>query len=223
MTTTRHETALHCTMAFVGGVFGVYALLEHSNVFGSAQTNNLISIVEGLLSMDLFHVLVRLGSLFIYAAGIVLTVWLSKRYPEYQKRTSILIDCLAALILGLMPRDINPFVAVYPIAFAMSIQWCSFVGVNKNASATTFSTNNFRQLVTAVFNYAEQKNHKDLFRIKFYISTLLSFHSGVAVICVVWQYVPHHCIWLTFAPLLMALVLDAEVRRRKSAVQSNPT
>lgn len=215
MDTTKQENLLHYTMSFIGGIFGIYALLEHSNVFGSAETSNLIMLVENLLDRDAFHTLIRIGCLLMYAVGIILTIWISKYHLSVQKRICILIDGIAALILGILPRSINPIIAIYPIAFAMSFQWCSFRGVHENISATTFSTGNFRHLVTGIFNYISDKKHDDLLRIKFYILTMLAFHSGVAVIYIVWPYIPHHCIWLAFIPLSVAAILEFVIRQRK--------
>ena len=125
-------------------------LLEHSNVFGSAKTSNMILLVNDLLQWDLFHIIIRFVSLIVYALGIIFTLWMAKYHPIIQKRICIIIDCLAALILGFLPENIHPVIALYPVAFAMSIQWCSFRGIRENPSAATFSTGNFRQLVTTI-------------------------------------------------------------------------
>lgn len=200
----KQDALLHYIMSFVGGIFAIYALLEHSNVFGSAETSNMILLVNDFLHWDIFHILIRLGSLFVYAFGIILTVWMAKYHAASQKKICIVIDCFAALILGFLPESVHPVIALYPVAFAMSIQWCSFRGVGGNPSATTFSTGNFRQLITIFFNYITEKKHEDLIRIRFYIFTMLSFHAGVAVIYIVWPYIQHQSIWLVFIPLLLS-------------------
>ena len=48
-TEIKQEILLHYTMSFIGGIFAIYALLEHSNVFGSAETSNMILLVNDLL------------------------------------------------------------------------------------------------------------------------------------------------------------------------------
>lgn len=216
-TEIKQETLLHYTMSFIGGIFAIYALLEHSNVFGSAETSNMILLVENLLNFNPFYLLIRIGSLLVYALGIILTVWMAKYHTDIQKRICMIIDCFAALILGFLPENINPIIALYPVAFAMSIQWCSFRGVRENPSATTFSTGNFRQLVTLVFNYTTERKKEDLFRIKFYLLTMLSFHAGVASIYIVWPYLPHHSIWIVFIPLAFAIVQEVTIATQKNA------
>lgn len=215
-TELKQETRLHYTMSFVGGIFAIYALLEHANVFGSAETSNMILLVNDILNWDMFHILIRLGSLLVYALGITLTVWMARYHLDIQKQICIVIDCLAALVLVFLPKNIHPVIALYPVAFAMSIQWCSFRGVGKNPSATTFSTGNFRQLVTTIFNYVTEKKEEDLSSIRFYTFTMLSFHVGVAVIYIIWSHIPHHCIWLVFIPLAYAFIQERKVIKKKN-------
>lgn len=218
-TEIKQEKSLHYTMSFIGGIFAIYSLLENSNVFGSAETSNMILLVEDLLHWDLFHILIRVVSLIVYASGIILTVWMSKYHPNTQKRLCIMIDYLAALILGLLPEGIHPVAALYPVAFAMSIQWCTFRGVRENPSATTFSTGNFRQLVTIIFNYITERKQEDLLRIKFYITTMLSFHAAIATFFIIWPYISqqrHQSIWLVFIPLTYALLQEAAMAAQKA-------
>lgn len=204
----KKEKFLHYTMSFIGGIFAIYALLEHSNVFGSAETSNMILLVNDLLNWDTFHILIRVGSLIVYACGIIATIWMAKYHPDIQKRACMIIDAFAALILGFLPENIHPVIALYPVAFAMSIQWCTFRGVGGNPSATTFSTGNFRQLVTLIFNYVSEQEQEYLLHIRFYIITMLSFHAGIAMIYILWPYLPHHSIWLVFPPLAFALIQE---------------
>lgn len=222
MNITKRETILHYTMSFIGGIFAIYSLLEHSNVFGSAETSNMILLVENLLHWDAYHILIRIGSLLVYAFGIVFTLFMAKYHSEIQKIICLVIDCVAALVLGFLPVDTHPVVALYPMAFAMSIQWCTFRGVSDNPSATTFSTGNFRQLVTNIFNYVTDKNREYIRRIKFYVLTMVAFHTGVAVIYLAWPYSPHHSIWIVFIPLVCAFVQEASIYASKKEKYKAP-
>lgn len=213
----RQEKALHYTMAFIGGIFAIYALLEHSNVFGSAETSNMILLVGDLWHRDFFHILIRLGSLIVYAAGIISALWMAKYHPQIQKMLCFAIDAAAATLLILIPAETPPVIALYPVAFAMSIQWCTFRGVGQNPSATTFSTGNFRQLVTNAFNYLTERKDEYLSGTKFYLFTMLSFHLGVAVIYICQPYIPHHSIGLVYIPLLAAAAQEFALMLRKNA------
>lgn len=203
-------------MSFIGGIFAIYALLEHSNVFGSAETSNMILLVGNLLNLDLFHILIRIGNLIVYAAGIISALWMAKYHSSVQKRLCIAIDAVAAIILILIPDNTPPIIALYPVAFAMSIQWCSFRGVGKNPSATTFSTGNFRQLVTNCFNWFTENNTEYLSNIKFYISTIFSFHFGVAVIYILRPYISHNSIGIVYIPIIAAFIQEYAIIFRKN-------
>ncbi len=205
-TKTKREERLHYIMSFVGGIFAIYALLEYSNVFGSAETSNMIVLVENFLHWEPCYILIRLGNLFIYALGIIFTMWCARYHHDLQKRISIVIDAIAAVLLSFFPKDIHPVIALYPVAFAMSIQWCTFRGVCGNPSATTFSTGNFRQLVSNAYTYFTEKSKESLFKAKFYLCTLLSFHAGVATVCIIRPYMLHSSIWLAFVPLIAAMI-----------------
>lgn len=213
--TKTYEKTLHYTMSFVGGIFAIYALLEHNNVFGSAETSNMILLVNDLLQWDLFHILTRIGNLIVYATGITVALLMTKYRSSHQKMICIAIDAIAAVTLILIPSDTHPIIALYPVAFAMSIQWCTFRGVDKNPSATTFSTGNFRQLVTNAFNWFIDRKSESLENVKFYILTMLSFHLGVAVIYVLNAYIPHHSIVLVYIPLGIATYTEYAVNFKK--------
>lgn len=214
----KREMFQHYILSFIGGNFAIYSLLEHSNVFGSAETSNMILLVENILQVDFFHIIIRVGSLLVYAGGIAFSVWLTKRRKDLKKRICLMVDGIAALLLWLIPPETNPITALYPASFAMSVQWCIFKGVCDNPSATTFSTGNFRQLVTNIFNYIEKRDASDLFRIKFYLLTMLSFHTGVAFIYIIWQYIPHQSILFVLIPI--AIAFFGEIKR---STQKNMT
>ena len=73
------------------------------------------------------------------------------------------------------------FIALYPLYFAMAIQWCSFKGGDGFTCSTIFSTNNLRQFTTSMTEYLCSKDPDALRKWKFFASVLLCFHFGVIV------------------------------------------
>ena len=55
-------------MTFIGGFVGIYALMNHCDLFGSAQTANMIGIVTGVIGRDVYEVLLRVLGLLVYMA-----------------------------------------------------------------------------------------------------------------------------------------------------------
>ena len=146
---------LHFVMAFIGGYFGLYAIVARNDLFGSAQTSNLIYLVQDILGGRPVDFVIRIGALVLYSTAVALSVWLPKHTAVNNKILSILIDGGAAILLGFLPKDMNPVLGLYPIFFAMAFQWCSFKGIGGYNSSTVFSTNNLRQFVSAVTLFAE--------------------------------------------------------------------
>ena len=119
---------IHFNMAIVGGFLGGFAILNHHELFGSAQTSNLISVFADLAGHPDANFFVRLLGVFIYMFALSLTVILPKFTRLHLPYVSLFIDAMAALIVAFLPSDLNDFIALYPLYFAMAIQWCSFKG-----------------------------------------------------------------------------------------------
>ena len=119
---------IHFNMAIVGGFLGGFSILNHHELFGSAQTSNLISVFADLAGHPDANFFVRLLGVFIYMFALSLTVILPKFTRLHLPYVSLFIDAMAALIVAFLPSDLNDFIALYPLYFAMAIQW-QFSGV----------------------------------------------------------------------------------------------
>lgn len=99
------ERRLHLTVTFIGGFMGCYAIFNRCDVFGSAQTGNLISFVMDLTGHSDPHMFFRFSALLIYIFAMVATVFLSHKLQKTTlKFVSLLIDALAFLLLGFFRR-----------------------------------------------------------------------------------------------------------------------
>lgn len=174
--TTRH---LHLNMALIGGFMGGYALTNHHDIFGSAQTSNMITIAMNAAGRPDANWLVRIFGLFLYMAGLASTVVLPKKFKMNMKLFSIIVDGIVLILIGFFPSNLNDFVALYPLFIATSIQWCSFPGADGYVSASIFSTNNLRQFTTAFAEYFCSRDTESLRKGKFYGKVLLCYHIGV--------------------------------------------
>ena len=99
--------------------------------------------------------------------ALSLTVILPKFTKLHLPYVSLCIDALAALIVAFLPSNLNDFIALYPLYFAMAIQWCSFKGGDGFTCSTIFSTNNLRQFTTSMTEYLLNKDSDALCKWKF--------------------------------------------------------
>ena len=74
-----HDVIIHYLMAIVGGFFGGYAIFTRMNVFGSAQTANLIDLVKALLGSHYIDSLIRIGAVVIYILAMIIATFLTYR------------------------------------------------------------------------------------------------------------------------------------------------
>lgn len=171
----------HLAFAAVGGFFGAYAVLCRSGVLASAQTMNLLELTISALRGDGIAVLLHIGALIIYVAGTMMTVLLPNLLGINMRKGAPIIDSAMALVLCFIPADTNVMISLYPIFFAMSVQWSSFSGAKGFVSSTIFSTNNTKQASLAFAQYLTDGDRTHFAKVKFYVFTLLAFHAGASV------------------------------------------
>lgn len=184
---SKRDAHIHYVIAFCGGFLGIFPIVNVIELFGSAQTSNLIECVHSLLGRDwlaLFHHLVGAG---LYALAAFLVTYLKGHTKIKIKILALLVDVAAAVVMWKMPTGLPEIFYLYPTFFAMSFQWCSFSGSYGYNSSTIFSTNNLRQTVCSLTEWL--CNGKTEFKLKaaFFGGTLAGFHLGVAAAFILWE------------------------------------
>lgn len=181
----RSKKRLHFCMALLGGCFGAYAILQFGH-FASAVTVNFIEVFTGAAQGNWEKSLLRLGAVAVYFFTLLLAAWLSKRAKSDLRAWAILIDVAAAVVLCLLPMEVQE-AGVYLCIFTMGFQWFVFAGKQGYPCSTIFSTNNMRQFVDAWVQVYICKDISQISRMWIYGGTLLAFHAGVIVMCVLWR------------------------------------
>lgn len=181
-------------MAFIGGSMAGFATLR-TGVLGSAQTSNLAELAIAIVGGDLYHITLRVIAMILYAFGVAIPRIIIKRTTLNVKIISVIVDILGIILLGFMPEHLNAVVALWPIFFIMSFQWNSFPGARGYVSASIFSTNNFRQAVTGITDYFLDKNPESVDRALFFTGTLISFHLGVMLSCILIRSFGFKTVW----------------------------
>lgn len=182
--TERNKLRLHLCMAFIGGCFGAYALLQFSH-FASAVTVNFIEVFTGAAQGNWTKSLLRLGAVVMYAVTLFLAAYLPGRVSSDLRLWAVLLDMAASVAACLVPASAKE-AGVYILIFAMGFQWAIFAGKQGYPCATIFSTNNLRQFVDAWVQVHCNGDASQAPRMRLYGRTLLSFHLGVLTVCVLW-------------------------------------
>jgi len=140
----------------------------------------MIDIIFGIVGKNKNEFLLRLIGLFLYILGMELVILLSKKTKINMQRYSIFVDMAGFLVLAMIPEQANFVAGILPMLFILSTQWSVFHGVRGYNSATVLSTNNLRQFVFALNEYAFGRDRKKLNETLYYINTLFWFHVSVA-------------------------------------------
>ena len=100
------ERHLHLTMTLIGGFMGGYAILNRHDVFGSAQTGNMLSLAMDAVGHPDEQWFFRVLAMMIYIVSMAATVVISHKISKInQKRLSILIDGAVLLVIGFYPAE----------------------------------------------------------------------------------------------------------------------
>lgn len=198
------QKLLHYAVSTVGGFLGGYAIFNHCDFFGNAQTANLIHIVCKIFSADFSALVFLLLALITYISGNVFCVIAEKFIRHDLRLISLIMTSCAVVIIGLFPNIANHYIAVLPILFVMPIQWNAYRTAGGYVSSTIFSTNNLRIAVMSLTRYIIDRDKKQGEQARFYWLTLLGFHSGVALACVASVFLGTMSVWFCFVPIALS-------------------
>ena len=171
----------HRAFSAVGGFFAAYAILLRMGIMANAQTLNLLELLLSSLRCHWLEVLMHLGALAMYVLGTMSTVILPHLFGWDMRRVCPIIDALCAVLLAFLPAEMPVIPSLYPIFFAMSVQWSSFTGAQDHISSTIFSTNNTKQASLSLARHLCTREQGQIRRMWFYVSTILCFHAGATV------------------------------------------
>ena len=171
----------HLSFAAVGGFFAAYAILLRMGIMANAQTLNLLELLLSSLRCHWPEMLMHLGALAMYVLGTMSTVILPHLFGWDMRRVCPIIDALCAVLLAFLPAEMPVIPSLYPIFFAMSVQWSSFTGAQDHISSTIFSTNNTKQASLSLARHLCTREQGQIRRMWFYVSNILCFHAGATV------------------------------------------
>ena len=121
MTREQKQHILHFAVSSLGGFMGGYAIYNHCDVFGNAQTANMIHLVSKIFTGDFEGVVFIVIALLTYILGNVFFV-ISDRFIKLETKTvSLIASAVALLIIGTFPNISNNYLAILPILFVTPV------------------------------------------------------------------------------------------------------
>lgn len=198
---------IYAIFAVVGGFLEVYTFVLHGGVFCNAQTGNVVMLVlgiarEGTVRMQYIY------SILAYLFGIVLTAVIPDRLPKINwPMTVTVIEILAFVVLAALPAGASDWYTYATVSFLCAVQYNTFTRLHGNPMATTFCTNNLRQMCLHFVQGVRGKERSEFFKSGAYLFIIVCFAMGVALGATVSGVLGNWCILVCAGCLLPVLVL----------------
>lgn len=174
------ERYLHRAATFVGGYAAMYTVLIRLNL-GSSQTVNLLNTLSALLGANKREFLLRLLGTLLFGCSVFAASYLKKKGWTGVRLLCGGLCAASFIVLGFMPVEVDHCAGLYPTFISMPFLWVTFGSACGYASAPIFSTNNYRQLIGGLAEYAASHEKASLDKAKFFGGTLVVFHIAAAL------------------------------------------
>ena len=109
---------LHHAVSIIGGFMGGYAIFNHCDIFGNAQTGNLIKLVLSACSGQWESILYLICAFFTYAAANVFYAVARRYWTLSMKIVSMIVTAIVIPCVGLLSRPQGPVLTVSPVAYS---------------------------------------------------------------------------------------------------------
>lgn len=217
----------HLLMA-AAGIFGAYTYLLRGGVFCNAQTGNVVLMGMALGAGDWRGALYYLIPICAYLLGAFVSELLPNpvkhRLPIRWDTLFIAVEMLFVAALGLLPDDAPVQISQVTVNFIASMQYNTFRQAEGIPMATTFCTNQLRQVGVGFAKALRKHDREGLSRALFFLGMLGCFFAGGVLSTLACHLVSAKAIWLNLLPLGIVLVrlVHADLTEEKGLLSQKP-
>lgn len=175
------ESSLYvfASLAIVGGFLESFTYFCHDGVFCNAQTGNVVLMAVEIAGGDFTGAFTHLFSILAYIVGILISAVLREFVKSPYRHCAVtLAEILALCAIACIPES-APHIATYAsVSLLCAVQYNIFTECHETALATTFCTNNLRQLTLSLYTGIRKNDRAMLKKGGIYAVMLLSFAAG---------------------------------------------
>lgn len=219
---------IYALLIAAGGYLGGFTYCLRGGVFCNAQTANVVLLSMALGQGHWSKALYYLIPISAYLLGAVI----SELLPGKVKRLHFLrwdtmlvgLELIVVLLLGFVP-DSWPFqISQVSINFICSMQYNTFRQAEHIPMATTFCTNQLRQVGVGFAKALRKHDREGLSRALFFLGMLGCFFAGGVLSTLACHLVSAKAIWLNLLPLGIVLVrlVHADLTEEKGLLSQKP-
>lgn len=210
------------------GMMGAYTFNLRGGVFCNAQTANVVLMALAFGGGDWLGGCYYLIPISAYLAG----AFLSELLPSPVRRFGFLrwdtylvaFECCALFAIGFIPLTWPHHLVQVLVNFIASMQYNTFRQAEGIPMATTFCTNQLRQVGVGLAKAVRKGDRAALGRALFFLGMLGCFFSGGVLSTVACHMVSAKAIWLNLIPLGIVLVrlVRADLTDEKELLSRKP-
>lgn len=193
-----------------GGFMDAYTYNCRDKVFSNAQTGNMVLMGQNFATLNFSAGFRYLIPVLAFAAGILCSELLRKRYQHYERlhwrQIIVLIEAAILFFVGLLPQEYN-MPAVVLASFVCALQVQAFRKLNGSAYATTMCIGNLRTATDLLSNFLVHKDRKLLKKSLVYYGFIFIFIIGAAVGGVMTLRFQEQAIWCSSLILFVVFII----------------
>lgn len=177
--TAESSLYVFASLTIVGGFLESFTYFCHDGVFCNAQTGNVVLMAVEIAGGDFSGALTHLFSILAYISGILISAVLREFVKSPYRHCAVtLVEILALCAIACIPES-APHIATYAsVSLLCAIQYNIFTECHETTLATTFCTNNLRQLALNLYAGIRKHDQASLKKGGIYAMMLLSFAAG---------------------------------------------
>ena len=233
--TSRETEYLECErhwvfwlLMFVAGFYGVYTFLLRGGVFCNAQTANFVLFAIELGNKSWYKAAYYFIPMTAYMAGAFVSEAVALRLTKVNflrwETILVAIEIIFIIALGFVPDSAPYQISQVAINFICSMQYNTFRQAEGIPMATTFCTNQLRQVGVGFAKALRKHDREGLSRALFFLGMLGCFFAGGVLSTLACHLVFAKAIWLNLLPLGIVLVrlVHADLTEEKGLLSQKP-
>ena len=215
-------------MMLTAGYFGAFTYSIRGGVFCNAQTGNFVLLAMALGNGQWLHALYFFIPITAYCVGTML----SEVLPGYVKKSRLIrwdtllvvIEIAVVIFLGFLPESAPVQITQILINFICSMQYNTFRQAEGIPMATTFCTNQLRQVGIGFAKAVRKGDREGLRRALFFLGMLGCFFLGGAASAFAGTLLSAKAIWLNLIPLgvVLARLAHADLTDERDQLSRKP-
>lgn len=215
-------------LMIVSGFYGAFTFSLRGGVFCNGQTGNFVLFAVSIGTGQFKHALYYLIPMGAYLLGAIV----SEAVPNQIKKLRlirwdtflVMFEIVTVVLLGFLPESAPFQISQIVINFICSMQYNTFRQAQGVPMATTFCTNNLRQVGIWLVKGFRNKNREAFIRALGYFEMLLYFVIGAVVSAFLCKLFLGKAIWFTLIPLVIVFsdLLYADLKTERSQITRKP-